>query len=152
MPWRARLLREAIPLDDPEFSLLLHVAIRPAYPPEYDVPGLVAITFRLHARRGGGHRYVLALDVAAALRLGARFGLDEAESIAFVDSHERMHVYLQLAGVPEDVEEERSRYVDAVWLSLRHEGAARMVAAGEGGLVVRVHEDFWEELLDAERL
>lgn len=148
VPWRHRLRREAILLRQPDFDLLLHVAVRPAFPPEYDVPGLVAVTFRLHAREEGGHAYVTALDVGAALRLGARFGLDEAEALAFVDSHERMHVFLQLAGVSEEVEEERSRFVDAVWLSLRHPRAAEWVASGEAGLVVRVHEDFWEKLLD----
>lgn len=146
--WRARLLREAVALETPDFALMTHVSLRPAYPPEYDVPGLVAVTFRLHARDNGGHQYVTALDVAAATRIGARFDLDPAESLAFVDSHERMHVFLQLEGVPEDVEERHSRYVDAVWLSLRHPRAAELVRAGEGGLIVRVHEGFWEELVD----
>ena len=149
VPWRARLAREAIPTANDDFDLLLHVSLRPAFPPEYDVPGLVALTFRLRPReRGGGHHYVTVIDVAAALRLGQRFGLDAAESLAFVDSHERMHVYLQLAGVPEEVEEAHSKFVDAVWLSFRHPRAAQLVAAGEGGLVVRVHEGFWEELVD----
>lgn len=150
MPWRRRLMREAVPLALPEFDLLTHTSLRPAFPPEYDVPGLVAVTFRLGPRPRGGHTFVTALDVAAALRLGARFGLDEAESLAMVDSHERMHVWLQLAGVPEEVEEERARLVDAVWLSLRHPRAAKAVATGEFGLVVQVEEGFWERLVDPE--
>lgn len=148
MPWRARLAREAIASATADFDLLLHVSLNPAVPPEYEVPGLVALTFRLRPRERGGHEYVTVIDVVAALRLGARFGLDAAESVAFVDSHERMHVFLQLEGVPEEVEEAHSRFVDAVWLSFRHPRAAELVAAGEGGLVVRVHEGFWEELID----
>lgn len=149
MDWRSRLRREAIATGSSEFDLLYHVSLAPAFPPEYDVPGLVAITFRLHARARGGHRFVTALDPAAALRLGARLGLDAAESLAMVDSHERMHVELQLAGVPEEVEERHSRFVDAVWLSLRHPRAAQLVRAGDFGLVEQVGDDFWERLVDA---
>lgn len=148
--WYARLRRTALPLAARDFDLLYDVGLRPAVPPEYEVPGLVAITFRLHLRpRGGGHVYVMALDAAAALRLGARLGLDAAESLAFVDSHERVHVFLQLAGVPWEAEEEHSRFVDAVWLSLRHPMAAQLVVTGEFGLVDEVHGEFWERLVDA---
>lgn len=164
MPWRARLLREAIPLRHEGFDLLYHASLRPALPPEYVVPGLVAVTFRLRRRPGGGHEYVTALDVDAALRLGERLGLDAAEALAFVDSHERVHVALQteytaaadrdarypaLADeVPEHVEEEHSRFVDAVWLSLRHPRAERLLESGEFGLVTKVGRDFWELLVD----
>lgn len=127
---------------------LVHVSLRPAFPPEYDVPGLVAITFRLRERPHGGHVFVTALDVAAALRLGGRLGLGIADAFAMVDSHERMHIELQLAGVPAEVEEAHSRFLDAVWLSLRHSPAEPLVRAGEFGLVDEVHADFWERLVD----
>lgn len=149
MEWYARLRRKAIASAERDFDLLYDVGLTPAVPPEYEVPGLVAITFRLHPRPEGGHVYVTALDVDAALRLGARLGLDEAEGLAFVDSHERVHIALQLADVPWEVEEEHSRFVDAVWLSLRHPRAAELVASGEFGLVEHVERDFWERLVDA---
>jgi len=148
MPWRARLRREAIATRGPDFDVLYHVSLRPAFPPDYNVLGLVAITFRLQERENGGHLFVTALDPAAALRLGARMGLDEAESLAMVDSHERMHVELQLAGVPEAVEEAHSRFIDAVWLSLRHPRLEALVRAGEFGIVSEVGHDFWERLVD----
>lgn len=148
MDWLARLDADAILTRVADHDHRAHVSLRPAFPPEYDVPGLVAVTWREGTRRDGRLRFATALDVSAALRIGARLGLDEAESLAFVDSHERMHVELQLAGVEEAVEEERSRVVDAVWLSLRHPRAAELVLAGEFGLVTRVHEDFWEQLVD----
>lgn len=148
MDWLRRLRRSAVASSETGFDLLYDAGLRPAVPPEYVVDGLVAVTFRLHARPQGGHVFVLALDVAAALRMGARLGLDEAESLAFVDSHERMHIALQLEGVPWEVEEEHSRFVDAVWLSLRHPGAARLVASGAFGLVEHVDPDFWERLVD----
>lgn len=128
------------------FDLVYHVSLRPAFPPEYDVPGLVAVTFRLF-RQEEHLTFATAIDVAAALRIGARLGLDAAESIAMVDSHERMHVWLQLAGVPEEAEEEASLHVDAVWLSLRHPRAAHLVADREVALVSRVGPDFWERLI-----
>lgn len=146
--WRARLRREALAARWPEFDLLYHVSLAPAFPDEYDVMGLVAITFRLRARPSGGHEYVTALDPAAALRLGARLGLDEAASLAMVDSHERMHVWLQLAGVEEHDEERLSRFIDAVWLSLFHPRAELLVLSGEL-LVTEVHGEFWERLLEA---
>lgn len=150
MDWRARLDREALHARGPDFDLFYHVSLRPAFPPDYDVPGIVAITFRLAPRRWPphGHIFVMALDPSAALRLGARLGLEEAEAFAMVDSHERMHVELQLAGVPEEVEEMHSRFLDAVWLSLRHPRAAELVRAGEFGLIEEVREDFWERLVD----
>lgn len=147
--WRARLRREAIHAREDDNDHLVHVSVRPAFPPEYEVAGLVAITFRLHERPQGGHVFVTALDVDAALRLGARLGLDAAESLALVDSHERMHIELQLAGVDEAVEEEHSRFLDAVWLSLRHPHAEALVRASEFGLVDEVRADFWERLIDA---
>ena len=147
--WGARLAREAIPAQRRDHDHLVHVSLYPAFPPDYDVPGLVAVTFRLRPRPRGGHVYVTALDVAAALRLGARLGLDAAASLAMVDSHERMHIELQLAGVPEEAEEERSRLLDAVWLSLHHPRAADLVRTGEFGLLVDVRGDFWERLVDA---
>lgn len=148
MDWRGRLRREAILTREREFDLLYHVSLAPAFPPDYDVPGIVAITFRLRERAEGGHMFVTALDPAAALRLGARLGLDEATALAMVDSHERIHVALQLAGVPVEVEEEHSRFIDAVWLSLHHSRAEPLVRAGEFGLVSEVGHDFWERLVD----
>lgn len=148
--WQARLRREGLLARRRDHDHLVHVAIHPAYPPEYDVPGLVAITFRLMKRPHGGHVYVTALGVDAALRVGERLGLDAAAALAFVDSHERMHIELQLAGVPEDVEEERARFLDAVWLSLHHPHAAELVRAGAFGLVEEVRADFWERLVDAQ--
>ena len=149
MDWQARLDREAIPARHGDHDHLYHVSLWPACPPEYEVDGMVAITFREGRRRDGALRFVTSLDPAAALRIGRRLGLDEAESLAFVDAHERTHVALQLADVPEDVEEDHSRVVDAVWLSLRHPRAAELVLAGAFGLVTRVREDFWERLVDA---
>lgn len=146
--WRERLDREAIPARYPDHTHRLHVSLDPAMPHEYRVDGLVAVTFREGRRSDGAFRYVTSLDPAAALRIGARLGLDEAQSLAMVDSHERMHVELQLAGVPEDVEEARMRIVDAVWLSLRHPHAADLVRAGDFGLVTDVHHEFWERLVD----
>lgn len=146
--WRARLRREGIPWPAPDFDHTYHVSLDPAFPPEYDVPGLVAITFREGRRADGAHRFVTSLDPGAALRLGRRLGLDEGGSLAMVDSHERVHIALQLADVPEDVEEAHSRFVDAVWLSLHHPRAARLVASGEFGIVTRVLDDVYEELVD----
>lgn len=138
--------RDAIASSHDGHDLLYHVSLRPAFPPDYDVPGLVAITFRLRERPEGGHVFVTALDPAAALRMGARLGLDEADALAMVDSHERMHVELQLAGVPEEVEEAQSRWLDAIWLSLRHPRAEALVKTGAFGLVSEVGHDFWERL------
>lgn len=149
MDWQARLRREALVAHEEEFSLVLHPAIVPAVPPEYWVPGLVGLTFRLARRGDGAFVFATVVDLPAAIRLGARLGLDEAGGVAFVDSHERMHVHLQLAGVPEEVEELHSRFIDAVWLSLRHAAAEPLVRAGEFGLVEEVHHDFWERLVDA---
>ena len=165
--WRDRLRREAIVTRGPDFDLVHHVSLRPAFPPEYDVPGLVAVTFRLF--RDAEHiTFATSIDVAAAVRIGARLGLDEAESFAMVDSHERMHVWIQLAfddlreldksrpagrdgvqlaGVSEEAEEDASRHVDAVWLSLRHPRAAHLVEDREVALVSRVGPDFWERLI-----
>ena len=149
MDWRARLDREALENRGEAFTLVYHPALVPAVPPEYDVPGLVGLTFRLARRRDGGFVFATLLDVPAAVRLGARLGLDPAGGLAFVDSHERMHVHLQLEGVPEEVEEAHSRFVDAVWLSLNSPRAAALVRAGEFGLVEEVGHDFWERLVDA---
>lgn len=144
--WRARLRREAIFTPGAAFDLVYHVSLRPAFPPDYDVPGLVAVTFRL--LRDGEHlTFATGIDPAAALRIGARLGLDEAASLAMVDSHERMHIFLQLAGVPEETEEDASRHVDAVWLSLRHPRAAHLVEDREVALVSRVGPDFWERFV-----
>lgn len=147
MEWWQRLAH-AVRTRERDFDLLYHVGTAPAVPAEYDVPGLVALTFRLEERPRGGHVYVTTIDVAAALRLGARFGLDAPEALAMVDSHERVHVFLQLAGVDEAGEEAASRLVDAVWLSLRHPVAAERVRTGDFGLLAEVHGDFWEALVD----
>lgn len=146
--WRARLAREAIPSRHRAFDHRYHVSLWPACPPEYEVDGMVAITFREGRRGDGALRFVTSLDPAAALRIGGRLGLDAAESLAFVDAHERCHVALQLEGVHEAAEEDASRHIDAVWLSLRHPRAADLVMSGEFGVVTRVHEEFWERLVD----
>lgn len=146
--WRARVDREAIAARHRDHDHACVVTLRPACPPEYVVDGMVAITFRAGRRSDGALRFVTSLDPAAALRLGARLDLGEAEGLAFVDSHERMHVALQLEGVPEEAEEDASRVVDAVWLSLRHPRAAQLLLSGDFGLVTSVREDFWERLVD----
>lgn len=149
MDWQDRLARRAIAARHEDHDHLVDVSLDPAYPPEYRVGGLVAVTFRTHARARGGFVYATAIDVPAALGLGARLGLDEAEALAFVDSHERVHVQLQLAGVDEDAEEDAARLVDAVWLSLRHPRAAEAVHANAAEVVTQVREGFWERLVDA---
>ena len=145
MPWRERLRREAIHERSPDYERLYHVSLRPAFPPEYDVPGLVAVTFRFQSRPR--LVFVTALDPRAALALGERLGLEPAEALAMVDSHERVHVEIQIAGVPEETEERAARHVDAVWLSLRHPRAAHLVEDREVALVTRVGPDFWERLI-----
>lgn len=150
MAWQERLDRDALHARRPDHDHRILVTLRPACPPEYVVEGMVAITFREGRRRDGALRFATSIDPAAALRVGRRLGLDEAESLAFVDAHERTHVALQMEGVPEEVEEESSRVVDAVWLSLRHPRAADLVLAGAFGLVTRVREDFWERLVDTD--
>lgn len=144
--WRERLRREAIVTRGADFDLVLHVSLAPAFPPEYDVPGLVAVTFRLF-RRGEHLTFATCIDPAAALRIGERLGLDAGEALAMVDSHERVHVSLQLAGVSEEAEEDASRDVDAVWLSLRHPRAAHLIEDREIALVSRVGPGFWERLV-----
>ena len=42
--WRERLRGEAIRADFGEFTLRYHVSLRPAHPPEYDVPGRFFVT------------------------------------------------------------------------------------------------------------
>ncbi|HEV8359344.1 MAG TPA: hypothetical protein VGR28_02705 [Candidatus Thermoplasmatota archaeon] len=151
MDWQERLRREALLARFDDFDLLYHVSVKPAVPPEYAVAGLVGLTFRLRPRPRGGFVFVTVLDLPAAARLGARMGLDPAEAIALVDSHERTHVAMQLAGVAEDVEEEQSHVVDAVLLSLRHPALAKHLEAGDFGLVTRVRPGFFEALIDAGR-
>lgn len=147
--WRARLHRDALVDHHDAFTLLYHAALAPPVPPEYEAPGLVGLTFRLARRGDGALVYATLLDLPAAVRLGARLGLDPAGGVAFVDSHERMHVHLQLEDVPEEVEETHSRFLDAVWLSLRHSVAEGLVRAGGFGIVEEVGHDFWERLVDA---
>ncbi|HVL87619.1 MAG TPA: hypothetical protein VM681_06400 [Candidatus Thermoplasmatota archaeon] len=147
--WQRRLRERAIGCRFSDHDLLYDAGLWPAVPPEYKIAGLVGLTFRLAARASGGHVYVTALDVGAAARLGARLGLDPAASVAMVDSHERVHVALQLEdeGLPVDKEEAHSRWVDAVWLSLRHPRAEALVRAGDFGLVEHVDAGFWEALV-----
>lgn len=147
MEFLDRLRREALHVRFEAFDLAYHLSLRPAVPEEYEVEDLVGITYRLHERPGGGWRYAMALDPRAVILFGQRFGLDEAESLAMVDSHERLHIALQLEGVAWEVEEAYTRFVDAVWLSFRHPRAAERVRSGEFGLVTHVHEAFWEALL-----
>ncbi len=148
-PWWRRLAEEAIATRGPDFDLVYHVSLAPALPREYAAEDLVAITFRWLDRRGGGFVFATAIDPAAAVRLGRRLGLDEAESVALVDSHERVHVFLQLAGVDEHEEEAAARVVDAVWVALHHPHAAAFVRTGEFGLVTRIGEEFWEAVVGA---
>lgn len=148
MAWQEVLARRAVTAAWPEFTLLYDLSLRPVVPPEYAVPGLVGLTFRLRPRPQGGHVYVTAIDAAAALRLGARMGLTEGEAVALVDSHERVHVQLQLEGVAEEAEEAASLFVDAVVLSLRHPRMAAHLQAGDFGVVSRVGPGFWEALVD----
>lgn len=150
--WQARLDREALVQVFEEYSLLYHASLRPAVPAEYEVPGLVGLTFRYVPRRDGLQVYVTALDLAAVLRLGARLGLRFEEALAMVDSHERVHVWLQLAGVPEEAEEEHMHVVDAVLQSLRDERLARHVRTGAWGVVTRVEAGFWEALIDTAQM
>ncbi|MEA3199299.1 MAG: hypothetical protein QOE90_727 [Thermoplasmata archaeon] len=126
MDWEARLRREGIVQRFPRHTLVYHLGLRPPVPPEYAVAGLVGVTFRLGDRPDGAPLYATLLDVAAVLRLGARLGLDEGQAVAMVDSHERVHVAVQLAypdvrAVPPEVEEAHVHVVDAAWLALRHE-------------------------------
>lgn len=158
MDWSARLRHEGIRHSSHDHELVYHAALRPAVPPEFDVGGLVGITWRLGRRHDGARRYATGLDLAAAVRLGRRLGLEPGEAVAFVDSHERVHVAAQLSydtdpgGEPApEVEEEHSRFVDAVWLSLRHPRAEALLTAGEFGLVTEVHHTFWEALVDVEQ-
>jgi hypothetical protein len=146
--WRQRLWVDSIRSAQPDFDLLYYVSLHPAFPPEYDLPGLVAVTFRLLQRTQGGHLFVTALDPAAAIMLGRRLGLGPSEAIAMVDSHERVHVELQLANVAQEDEERASVFVDAVWLSLRHPRAAHLLEDRDVVIVVRVGPDFWERLVD----
>ncbi|HVL48531.1 MAG TPA: hypothetical protein VM889_08245 [Candidatus Thermoplasmatota archaeon] len=145
--WRAAMRARGHWHDFGDHALLYQVSIDPAVPPEWKVDGMAALTFRLAEDDEGRLLLATSLALPVVLRIGARFGLDEAESVAFVDSHERMHVHLQLDGVSEEREEEASRFVDAVWLALRHPRAAAMLEAGPFGLVTRVGPAFWEELL-----
>jgi hypothetical protein len=146
--WEERLAAHALRARFDEFSLLYHASVRPALPREYDVPGLVGLTFRYRRRPDGAHVYATVLDLPAVQRLGARLGLRFEEALAMVDSHERVHVWLQLAGVPEDVEEERMHVVDAVWQSLRDERLARHIRTGAWGVVTHVDAQWWEALID----
>lgn len=149
--WYRRLAREAHASNFEEFDLVYHVSVWPATPPEYETPGMVALTFRLHDRPRGGFVYCTTIDLGAALRLGTRFGLDEAGALALVDSHERMHVHLQLAGVSYENEESAARRVDAVYLSFatrvplvvaeRELDEVASIASADGESLVDLGED-----------
>ncbi|MGQ0535455.1 MAG: hypothetical protein ACT4PT_05235 [Methanobacteriota archaeon] len=147
MDWLQRLRNTALPLSVDGFDLLYHASVRPAAPPEYIVAGMVGLTFRLHRRPQGGHVYVTTIDLAGVARIASRLGLRFEEALAFVDSHEKVHIALQLEGVGEETEEEMSRFVDAVWLSLEHPRAGEKVRTGEFGLVTRIEPDLWEAIL-----
>lgn len=151
-PWRRRLEAGGARAAFAEFDLLYHAGLAPPVPPGYEVPGLVGLTFRLNPREEGRALYATLLDLPAAVRMGARLGLDAAEAVAMVDSHERVHVHLQLAyerlhETDPELEEEHARIVDAVWLSLRHPRAAQRLLRGEV-VVTRVEPGFWEELIE----
>lgn len=147
MTWQEDMQRRSHVSRFDEFDLVYQVSLHPAIPEEWRLDDMVALTFRLGRRRDGALILATNLDIAAVARIGTRLGLDEAGSLAMVDSHERVHVQLQLEGVAEDLEEQASRLVDAVWLSLRH---PRAKVAGDGDLhvVSRVGHDFWEALVD----
>jgi hypothetical protein len=146
--WERRLARDGAFADFGDFGLVYHVGVRPIVPEEYHVDGIVALTFRLRRRAHGNHDYATTIDLGAALRLGARMGLDAGEALAHVDSHERIHVALQLEGVEEHAEEAQANVVDAVVLSLRHEAIARHLRHGDFGVVTKVEPGFWEALVD----
>jgi hypothetical protein len=153
MDWRERLRREGHVQRFAGHSLVYHVGLAPPVPPEYAVPGLVGLTFRLGLRPDGEPLYATLLDAAAAVRLGARLGLDEGESIAMVDSHERVHVALQLGyedlrKVPPELEERHAHAADAAWLSLRHPRAERLVEASGGRILHATGRGFWQALAD----
>ena len=152
MPWREALRRDGILQRYRHHSLLYLAGLRPAPPPEYDVPGIVGLTFRLGLRPDGAPLYATLLDLPAAIRLGARLGLDPAASVAMVDSHERVHVALQLDYerldlVPPEVEEEHSRIVDAAWLWCAHPNGEAALAR-LGGVIHSAGARFWEALLE----
>ncbi|GEM_PF-4521149 len=153
MTWQDRLRREGALQRYPHHDLVYHVGLAPPVPPEYAVPGLVGLTFRLGRRPGGGPLYATLLDAAAAVRLGQRLGLGEAESVAMVDSHERVHVALQLDyerldEVPPETEERHSHVADAAWLSLRHPRAERLVEESGGRILDVMGRGFWSLLVD----
>jgi hypothetical protein len=153
MEWERRLRRESILQRLPHHSLVYHVGLSPPVPPEHQVPGLVGVTFRLGERPDGLPLYATLLGAAAALRLGARLGLSDAESLAMVDSHERVHVALQLDHerldeVPPDLEERHSHAADAAWLSLRHPRAERLVEEWGGRILHAMGRGFWDLLVD----
>lgn len=153
MSWEDRLRREAIRRRYPQHELLDWAGLDPPVPPEYRVHALVGLTFRLGVRRGVPE-YATLLDLAAAVRLGARLGLDAGAAIAMVDSHERVHVALQLDyerlhEVPPDVEEGHTRLVDAAWLACAHPRAEALLER-MGGVLESAGSGFWDALADPE--
>lgn len=150
MDWRERVRRGGLVADFDDHRLVHHAGLVPAVPPEFAVDHLVALTFRFRKKEEGGPVYITTIDLPAAVRMGARMGLDAGEAVAMVDSHERVHVALQLDGATEEAEERQALFVDAVWLSLRHEAIARHLRAGDFGVVSRVGPDWWEALVDAD--
>ena len=151
MDWEARLLRDAVRARFADFSLLYVPSVRPPVPKEYDVPGIVGLTFRYRKRPDGAWEYATVLDLPAVLRMGERLGFEPGQALAMVDSHERLHVALQLEGVAEEDEERQLHLADAVWLSLHHPRAAKLLRIGDFGLVTRVGPGFWEALVEEER-
>ncbi|MHB8604342.1 MAG: hypothetical protein ACYDCK_03720 [Thermoplasmatota archaeon] len=146
--WQADLRRGGIYHSFHAFDLIYYPSLHPAIPPEYHLPGIVGLTFRLRKRSHGGHLYVTTLDLAAVGRLGERIGLDFAASLAQVDSHERVHIALQLDGVDPAHEERFAHVVDAVLLSLVHPKAERAIVAGDFGVVLGVKPELWESLAE----
>lgn len=67
-----------------------------------------------------------------------------------VDSHERVHVALQLEGAPETLEEDQARFADAAFLALRHPRAAELLRTNEFGVMSRQQPDLWEAIVDAQ--
>lgn len=144
--WRDRLLREAIHGRFRHHDLYYHVSLRPAAPPEWVVPDMAALTWRL------GERHEDAAPVAATVlwppgvvRIGANFGLGPASAFALVDSHERLHTHLAIEGIPEDEQEPFARIADAAYLALHDPEAERIFE--EEGLARLASGRFWETLL-----
>lgn len=127
MAWSDVVSREALHTRADDFDLFYHISTHLAYPDEYHVPGIIGITFRW--RSAPRLVFVTAIDVGAAVSLGERLGLDAGQAIAMIDSHERMHIYAQMAGVSEANEEAAVNVVDRAYRDVQGIGGALLGAA-----------------------